>query len=84
MLNPPTIEDRSTTNQENAIIVYAQTTSGGSRKVGDIVKQVGSKRFKIKTADGTFAIIADDKSAQSPKSQTMNGSDVIDLIKGNE
>lgn len=44
----------STTNQENAIKVYAQTTSGGSRLVGDIIKQVNDRTYKVKTADGTF------------------------------
>ena len=46
----------SSTNQENAIIVYAYipTANGGSsRVIGDIVKQVGSKRYKVKTAQGT-------------------------------
>ena len=38
-------------NQENAIIVYADTDDNGS-KVGDIIRQVGARRFKVKTADG--------------------------------
>jgi len=42
-----------TTNQENAILVSAQTTSGGSDKAGDIVSQKGARNFKVKTADGT-------------------------------
>lgn len=42
----------SSTNQENAIIVYANTDDNGS-KVGDIVKQRGTRRFKVTTADGT-------------------------------
>jgi hypothetical protein len=41
------------TNQENAILVSAQTTLGGSDKTGDIVSQKGATRFKVKTADGT-------------------------------
>ena len=41
------------TNQENAIVPYAKTTSGGTSKIGDIVRQVGARRFKVKTADGT-------------------------------
>ena len=41
------------TNQENAIVVSAQTTTGGSDKTGDIVSQKGARRFKVKTADGT-------------------------------
>jgi hypothetical protein len=43
----------SSTNQENAIIAYAKTTSGGTSKPADIIKQRSTKRFKVKTADGT-------------------------------
>lgn len=39
-------------NQENAIIVYAKTTSGGTSQIGDIIRQVGTRRYKVKTADG--------------------------------
>ena len=53
MLNPPTIEDRSTTNQENAILIYAKTTSGGSAQIGDIQKQTNARSYKVRTADGT-------------------------------
>ena len=42
----------SGTNQENAIVVYAKTTSGGTSKVGDIIRQVGARRFRVRTADG--------------------------------
>jgi hypothetical protein len=42
----------SSTNQENAITIYANTDANGS-KVGDIIRQVGARRFKVKTADGT-------------------------------
>jgi hypothetical protein len=41
------------TNQENAIKIYAKTTSGGTAKLGDIQAQKGSHRYKIKTSDGT-------------------------------
>lgn len=42
------------TNQENAIIIRANTSGGGSTgKVGDIIKQVSTRRYKVKTADGT-------------------------------
>ena len=44
---------RSATNQENAITAYAYVT-GGSRKVADIIKQVSSTRYKVKTATGTM------------------------------
>jgi hypothetical protein len=43
----------SATNQENAIAAFAFVT-GGSNKLGDIVKQVSSRRYKVKTADGTM------------------------------
>ena len=43
----------SSTNQENAIVAYAKTTSGGTSKPADIIKQRSTKRFKVKTADGT-------------------------------
>jgi hypothetical protein len=43
----------TTTNQENGITCYAFVT-GGSRKVADIIKQVSTDRYKVKTADGTM------------------------------
>ena len=43
----------SSTNQENAIFAYARTTSGGTSKAADIVKQRSTKRFKVTTTDGT-------------------------------
>lgn len=43
----------SATNQENAIIVRAKTTSGGTSQVGDIQAQKGSHRYRVKTPDGT-------------------------------
>jgi hypothetical protein len=43
----------SSTNQENAIAAFAFVT-GGSNKLGDIVRQVGSRRYRVKTADGTM------------------------------
>lgn len=36
---------------ENAITCYAFVT-GGSRKIGDIMKQVSTDRYKVETADG--------------------------------
>jgi hypothetical protein len=46
----------ATTNQENAIIIRAKTTSGGTVQVSDVVKQAGSRRYKVKTADGTAVV----------------------------
>jgi hypothetical protein len=42
----------SSTNQENAIIIRANTTDDGT-KVGDITKQTNTRSYKVKTADGT-------------------------------
>lgn len=43
----------SATNQENAIVIYANTSAGGTTaKVGDIIRQVSGRRYKVKTADG--------------------------------
>lgn len=39
--------------QEPAIIAYAFVT-GGSNKIGDIVKQVGTRRYLVETADGSM------------------------------
>ena len=40
------------TNQDNAIIIRAKTTSGGTVQIGDIQQQKGSHRYKVKTSDG--------------------------------
>jgi hypothetical protein len=43
-----------TSGSENAIIIYANTSGSGSTGiVGDIVKQVSTRRYKVTTADGT-------------------------------
>jgi hypothetical protein len=42
----------SATNQENAIIIHAKTTTIGTVKIGDIQEQVGSRRYRVKTSDG--------------------------------
>jgi hypothetical protein len=42
----------ATTNQENAIVIRANVTDAGN-KVGDIIKQVSTRRYKVRTADGT-------------------------------
>jgi hypothetical protein len=36
----------------NAIAAYAITTESGTNQLGDIVRQVGSRRYVVKTADG--------------------------------
>ena len=42
----------SATNQENAIIIRANTDDNGT-KVGDIIRQVRTRGYKVKTSDGT-------------------------------
>ena len=55
----------TTANSENAIVIRAKTTSGGTSQAGDIVKQEASRRYKVTTADGTAVcrLVADDTPA---------------------
>lgn len=46
----------TSTNQENAIIIHANTDDLGT-KVGDIIKQLNDRRYKVKTEDGTAKCI---------------------------
>jgi hypothetical protein len=41
----------SSTNQEDTIVIRANTDDEGA-KVGDIIKQVSTRRYKVKTTDG--------------------------------
>jgi hypothetical protein len=44
---------RSATNQENAIVIRANTSNSGSTaKIGDIIKQNNTRSYTVKTADG--------------------------------
>lgn len=43
----------SATNQENAIVIHARLDIEGSVLNGDIIKQVASRRYKVKTNSGT-------------------------------
>ena len=45
-------DNMNSNNQENAILIYAKTTSGGSSQLGDIIKQTNARSYKVKTADG--------------------------------
>jgi hypothetical protein len=67
----------SSTNQENAITPFAKTTSGGTSKIADIIRQVGARRFKVRTADGTAicALKASAVSAQGEMTITATDSD---------
>ena len=43
----------SLTNQENAIVIYANTSNiGTTALVGDIIKQSSARRYKVETDDG--------------------------------
>jgi hypothetical protein len=55
----------SATNQENAIIIHAKIDSEATVRVGDIIKQSSSRRYKVKTSDGTAVckLVADDTPA---------------------
>jgi len=50
-LRDPGTGHNAANNQDNAIIIHANTTDDGT-KIGDIQEQVGSRRYRIKTADG--------------------------------
>ena len=64
----------STTNQENSIITYAYVT-GGSLKVGDIVKQSNDRRYKVKTADGTEVCMLKSTIATAAKEMNVVATD---------
>lgn len=43
----------ASTNQENALLVYANTDGEGGAQVGDIQKQANARSYKIRTVNGT-------------------------------
>jgi hypothetical protein len=45
-------DNMNANNQENAILMYAKTTSGGTAQLSDIIKQSNARSYKVKTADG--------------------------------
>jgi hypothetical protein len=55
----------SATNQENAIVIRAKIDSEATVRIGDIIKQSSSRRYKVKTSDGTAVckLVADDTPA---------------------
>jgi hypothetical protein len=54
----------SATNQENAIVIHANTGNEGDQ-IGDIIRQVSGRRYKVKAADGIAIckLVADDTPA---------------------
>jgi hypothetical protein len=70
----------SSTNQENAIIAYAKINDSiTNAEVADIIKQRGTKRFKVKTATGT-AICELKSGALSPSASTDTGKMTIGAV----
>ena len=65
---------RSDTNQENGILVYADTDDNGS-KIGDIVRQVGARRFKVRTADGVAVCALKDSAVSTQGEMTITATD---------
>ena len=53
------------TNQDNAIVIHANVGGEGGTLVGDIREQVGSRRYRVTTSDGTAVckLVADNTPA---------------------
>ena len=65
----------SATNQENAITAYAYVT--GNSLVGDIIKQVSTTRYKVKTSEGTLICkLVTDGAANAAGEMTITATDV--------
>jgi len=53
-ITQPTLSVTLSTNQQNAIKVYANVVAAGATvQTGDIIKQTGTRRYRIQTANGT-------------------------------
>ena len=64
-------------NQENAIIVYAKTTSGGTSQIGDIIRQVGTRRYKVKTTDGVAICQLKGSAVSAVNEMTITATDSV-------
>jgi hypothetical protein len=62
-------------NQENAIIAYAKTTSGGTSKPADIIRQRSTNRFKVVTADGTAICTLKSSAVSAEGEMTITATD---------
>ena len=66
----------SSTNQENAIIIHANTSAGGTTaKVGDIIKQTATRNYKVKTADGIKVCKLGTTDTPAPKGAYITATD---------
>ena len=64
--------------RQNGIAAYAFVT-GGSNKLGDIIEQVGSRRYKVRTADGTMVCtLVTDGVANAAGEMTITATDSDD------
>mgnify|MGYP006266751471 CR=1 FL=1 len=77
VLTADTGDVRSSTNQENAIVPYAKTTSGGTSKAADIIKQRSARRFKVKTADGTAICTLKSSAVSDAGDMTITATDSV-------
>ena len=65
----------SSTNQENAITLFAKTTTGGTSQRADIIRQVGARRFKVRTADGPAICKLKDSAVSAQGEMTITATD---------
>ena len=63
-------------NQENAITIYANTDDNGS-KIGDIIRQRSTRRFKVKTADGTAICTLKSSAVSAEGEMTITATDSV-------
>ena len=63
------------TYNENAILITAKTTSGGTASTGDIIKQSNARSYKVKTADGTAVCKLVAKASPAVNEATINATD---------
>ena len=66
----------SADNQENAITIYANTDDNGS-KIGDIIRQRSTRRFKVKTADGTAICTLKSSAVSAEGEMTITATDSV-------
>ena len=57
----------SATNQENAIVMYANTSGAGTTGIAaDVIKQVSGRRYKVNTTDGVGIVQLTDDATPAP------------------
>jgi hypothetical protein len=66
----------SSTYQENAIIVYANT-DGNGRKIGDIIRQVSTHQFKVKTTGGIATCLLKSSELSTTPTEDVNRMTIV-------